>query len=283
MTEETKTGSIETVHVTPEQELNLIRYTRALNRRTLLKNLGLAGASVAVGSVFTSCLGSGTTVSAQGVPQADVLNFALNLEYLEAQFYQFAVSGTGLAAADTGGTGNVTGGRKVNFTDPRIADIAAQIRDDEVAHVRFLRSALGSAAVNQPDIKLDALGLGFNGDTDFLQLSRAFEDTGVSAYGGAATLLSGANLQAAAQILATEAYHASAIRVEIIEKGITSPLIDSNDKPPTEQKFFPTGANGFAIIRTTSQVLAIVYASSVTGTSKGGFFPSGLNGNIKTV
>jgi hypothetical protein len=30
-------------------------------------------------------------------------------------------------------------------------------------------------------------------------------------------------------------------------------------------------------------VLAIVYANATVGTSSGGFFPAGLNGNIKTV
>lgn len=283
MGKQSRKEPIETVEVTPEQQLNISRYRRALSRRTLLTNLGLATVSVAAGSVLTSCLGSGTAVSAATIPESDVLNFALNLEYLEAEFYAFAVTGSGLSSADRGGAGSVTGGKKVNFTDARVADIAAQIALDELHHVRFLRSALGSAAVAEPVIKLDALGIGFTADSDFLTLARAFEDTGVSAYAGAATLLTGNNLQAAAQILGTEAYHAGTIRTEVIIKAITTPPIDANDVPPTEQHFFPVDSNGLAIKRTTSQVLQIVYAApGVTGAQSGGFFPSGLNGNIKT-
>ena len=114
-------------------------------------------------------------------------------------------------------------------------------------------------------------------------MSRAFEDTGVSAYAGAATLLSGNNLQAAAQILAVEAYHAGNIRLEVEQKGITVPATDSLDVPPDQMHFFPVDSNALAIKRTTSQVLAIVYANPAAGTRSGGFFPNGLNGNIKTV
>ena len=84
---------------------------------------------------------------------ADVLNFALNLEYLEANFYSFAVSGTGLNAADATGTGTqgaVIGGPAVPFSSPLVARLAAEIAQDEVRHVAFLRSQLTSSAVAQP-------------------------------------------------------------------------------------------------------------------------------------
>jgi hypothetical protein len=267
-----------------EQQLNRIRYTKALGRRGFLQNVGLAGVSVAAGSILTSCLGSGHVVSAQAVPEVDVLNFALNLEYLEANFYQVAVNGAPLSSSDTGaGAGTVSGGSKVTFSNSLLAKVAAEIAQDELLHVRFLRSALGSAAVPQPNIDLNALGVGFANAGEFLTLSRAFEDTGVSAYAGAATLLTGTNLQAAAQILATEAYHAGNIRFQVVESGITTTALDSLDGPPYQSHFFPVDSNALAIKRSTSQVLAIVYANSATGTSMGGFFPNGLNGNIKTV
>ena len=169
------------------------------------------------------------------------------------------------------------------FVDPIVAAVAAEIANDEKLHVQYLRTALGGMAVAEPNINLDALGIGFTADTDFLQLARAFEDTGVSAYAGAATLLTGTNLQAAAQILAVEAYHAGNIRLTLIQKAIPSPATDSQDIPPTLAHFFPTDANGLAIKRTPSQVLAIVYANTAAGTASGGFFPNGVNGNIKTV
>lgn len=265
-----------------EQQLNLARYKKALARRSFLKSVSLATAGVAAGSMIAGCFNNAKVIG-QTIPEADVLNFALNLEYLEAEFYTRAVIGSFLDASVLGGASNATGGAKVPFADARIARIAAEIQANEVAHVKFLRNALGSAAVAEPVINLDALGLGFKNDSEFLILSRAFEDTGVSAYAGAATLLTGANLQAAAQILATEAYHAGNIRLSVVQKSITAPPLDSIDLPPSESKFFPTDANGLAIKRTTSQVLAIVYANSAPGTNKGGFFPNGVNGNIKTV
>ncbi|GAC1618980.1 MAG: ferritin-like domain-containing protein [Candidatus Acidiferrum sp.] len=265
-----------------EQELNLVRYKRAFARRNFLKNVGMASAGIAAGVVIQGC-SDGYKTSAQSIPEADVLNFALNLEYLEAEFYSVAVTGNTLSSSVTGGPSNATGGQKVPFTDTRIADIAAEIANDEMLHVKFLRSGLGGAAVAEPAINLNALGIGFKSDAEFLILARAFEDTGVSAYAGAATLLTGNNLQYAAQILAAEAYHAGNIRLNIIQKGINDPATDSMDIPPTEQHFFPLDANALALKRTPSQVLAIVYANSAPGTSSGGFYPNGLNGNIKTV
>jgi hypothetical protein len=215
---------------------------------------------------------------AQGPSETDVLNFALNLEYLEAEFYSVAVTGATLSSTVTGGTSTATGGAKVAFTDPRIADIAAEIAADETLHVQYLRTALGEMAVAEPAINLNALGIGFASQAQFLTLARAFEDTGVSAYAGAATLLSGNNLQAAAQILAVEAYHAGNIRLNLVQAGIAVTSVtatDSLDVPPTEQQFFRTESNALAIKRTTSQVLAIVYANATAGTASWGFFPSG--------
>lgn len=264
-----------------EQELNLVRYKRASARRNFLKNAGLAGAGIAAGVLIQGCSDSSKPLAA-GVPETDVLNFALNLEYLEAEFYSKAVTGNYLDSSVTGGTSTATGGSKITFTDPRIADIAAQIAIDETLHVKFLRSALGGMAVAEPVINLDALGM-VNTQALFLTVSRALEDTGVSAYAGAATLLTGNNLQAAAQILGTEAFHAGNIRLNVVQQGITVSALDAQDVVPDEQHFFPVDANALAIKRTTSQVLAIVYGSSSPGASKGGFFPNGLNGNIKTV
>jgi Ferritin-like domain len=268
-----------------EQQLNLIRYKRAFARRNFIKNVGLAGAGIAAGAVIQGCSDNSTSSNpkAQTVPETDVLNFALNLEYLEAEFYSVAVTGATLSSSVTGGTSTATGGAKVTFADTRIADIAAEILNDEMLHVKFLRTALGGVAVAEPAINLNALGIGFGSQAEFLTLSRAFEDTGVSAYAGAATLLTGNNLQAAAQILATEAYHAGNIRLNVVQQGITVKPTDSQDVPPDETHFFPVDANALAIKRTTSQVLAIVYANSTPGTASGGFYPNGMNGNIKTV
>lgn len=278
----------ETETLTPEQELNRIRYFRALNRRRFLTGLGTVGAAAGAAMVL-GCTGSTGNINAVppvmgGTPQpADVLNFALNLEYLEASFYLYATTGTGLSATDMGtgtGLGTVTGGAMVANFSPTMAAIAAQIASDEQTHVEILRTALGSAAVPMPNINLAALGT-VNNQTLFLQVARAFEDTGVSAYlGGAGYLVSSTStLQVAAQILAVEAYHASNIRQNIIQMGLTSAATDSQDVPPTASAYF-CEKGGLAIVRTPQEVLNIVYANPATGITSGGFYPNGLNGTI---
>lgn len=278
----------ETETLTPEQELNRISYFRGLNRRRFLTGLGTVGAAAGAAMVL-GCTGSKGAMNAVppvmgGTPQPnDVLNFALNLEYLEASFYLYATTGTGLSSADMGtgtGLGTVTGGAMVTNFTPTMAAIAAQIASDEQTHVEILRSALGSAAVPMPNINLAALGT-INTQTLFLQIARAFEDTGVSAYlGGAGYLASSTStLQVAAQILAVEAYHASNIRQNLIAMNITSAATDSMDVPPDSSHYFcETG--GLAIVRTPQQVLNIVYANPAAGITSGGFYPNGLNGTI---
>lgn len=289
------TEEIETL--TPEQELNRISYFRALNRRRFLTGLGTVGLAAGAATIL-GCTGSAGDINAVppvmgGTPQPnDVLNFALNLEYLEASFYLYATTGTGLSTTDMGtgtGLGSVTGGAMVaNFT-PTVKAIAQQIAEDELAHVELLRSALGAAAVAMPNINLAALGT-VNTQNMFLLIARAFEDTGVSAYlGGAGYLASSTStLQTAAQILAIEAYHASNIRQNIIQMSLTGQdkATDSMDVP-TSMVDSKSGANqyfceknGLAIVRTPQQVLNIVYAATGAGVTKGGFYPNGMNGTI---
>ncbi|MEO7680964.1 MAG: ferritin-like domain-containing protein, partial [Sphingomonas sp.] len=257
---------------------------------------------------------------------ADVLNFALNLEYLEAQFYSFAAFGAGLSTtltASGGGTagGTVTGGKQVTFTDPIVAQYAREIAADEVAHVGFLRSALGVAAVAMPNIDISATGAftsaalaagviaaggtfdPYASDENFLLGAFIFEDVGVTAYKGASILLNSAlYLDAAAGILAVEAYHAGLVRTALYAKGLALPSLrtqagqisDARDSldgasdldqgiigTATASNITPADGNGLAFTRSAGQVLNIVYLNknAVVG---GGFFPNGVNGNIKT-
>ena len=101
-------------------------------------------------------------------------------------------------------TGPTTGGNKVtNFSSE--ATLATALRNDELNHVRYLRSVLGSRAVKKPAINLNAKGYGFSSVASWLKLARQFEDVGRSAYQGAAPLISSNTyLAAAAAILATE-------------------------------------------------------------------------------
>lgn len=252
-------------------------------RRRFLQTAGLAAGVGGMAAVGLR-LSGGKVVNAQGaaVTDADVLNFALNLEYLEAEFYSYATSGQGLSSTlftGTGTQGATTGGAAVSFdsTTPTEA-VATEIALDELNHVKFLRGALGSAAVAKPAINLAALGA-MGAQAAFVELARAFEDTGVTAYAGAAPLLQNKTyLQAAAQILATEALHSGNVRKLSVEQSAPTVTLDASDIPPsTSQYFSVSNSTGLIAVRTTAQVLAIVYG----GPMPGAFFPAGLNGNIK--
>jgi hypothetical protein len=300
------------------------RAKRRDERRDFFRAFG-AAAALGGGLYLTSKAGP---VHAQSAPSdADVLNFALNLEYLEANFYSYAATGAGLPAnmqTGTGTQGSVRAGRQVNFTDPAVAAYAREIAADEVAHVAFLRNALGSSAVAQPAIDVSAAANGafsaaaraagligdgqafdpYANDQNFLLAAFIFEDVGVTAYKGAAPLLANAAyVEAAAGILAVEAYHASMIRTTLYAKGIQAPsLIDATERisaardsldgpsdddqgvaPMTAQmsNIAPLDGNGIAYGRTTGQVLNIVYLTNMA-VAKGGFFPNGVNGAITT-
>jgi hypothetical protein len=283
---------------------------KALTRRNFLAGAGSAAALAAVGCSNTFQPQTPPLAPTTALTDADYLNFALNLEYLEASYYLIAATGSGLETADAGsGAGKVTGGAMVPFTSKIQQEYAYEIAQDELNHVRFLRSALGSAAVSAPAIDLEnsfnaaasAAGIGssfnpFASFDAFLVGAFVFEDVGVTAYHGAATLLtSTTNLGAAAGIMAVEAYHAAEIRTLILQAGTTyvgyanqisalrAKLGGGNETSLSLTSVVacdPT--NAIAYSRTTSDVLQIVYATSNGGATSGGFFPAGLNGNINS-
>ena len=166
-----------------------------------------------------------------------VYNFALNLEYLEAEFYRRGVYGQGLPGELIGpNPGAVLGGRRVQFRTPWIAEMFAEITEDETKHVRFIRRTISSSPlieINRPVIDLQTsfrmlgsqAGLGPNFDPfadeeSFILGAFIFEDVGVTAYAGGSDLIADDDsLEAAAGILAIEAYHAGAIRATIAEMG----------------------------------------------------------------
>ncbi|MGI9155049.1 MAG: ferritin-like domain-containing protein [Marmoricola sp.] len=285
------------------------------DRRRFLRNAGLAGLGVVGASTMTG-FNTAASASSSAVSDGAILNFALNLEYLEAEFYSYAARGYGLPDSITHGKGRrggVTGGSKVDFKTKAIQNIAYEIARDEEDHVRFLRAALGSAHVSRPSINIQAsftaaaraAGLvgptqAFNpyaNENNFLLAAFLFEDVGVTAYKGAAPLITNKTyLGAAAGILAVEGYHAGIIRTNLYLKGKydeVRKLSDARDSLDGTRdvdrgigtskvaNLTPTDHTGLAYSRTVPQVLNIVYLTPNKAT-EGGFFPHGVNGTFQT-
>lgn len=263
----------------PDAIQNLVN--SPLHRREFAWRMATGALAVA----GAAALPGAANLMAQSVTDVDILNFALNLEYLEAEFYTVATTGqrieeAGLGVSGRGRAGETTGGGKVALDD-FTAFVAMQITLDEQAHVNVLRAALGGDAVAKPAINLEALGLGFRNQTEFLTVAAIFEDVGVSAYAGAAPLIDNSRiLSAAARIALTEAQHAGVLRSIVSRAALAIPQVDDKAIPtignPNGRLFFVDG-NGFSIARTPGEVLTIVYAG---GNASGGFFPAGVNGTI---
>jgi hypothetical protein len=267
----------------------------APNRRRFLKTLGAATAAVGAISLVAT-----PAAEAQTPTEIDVLNFALNLEYLEAEFYTYAVTGksitsfgievNGHASGENPPAGGATtGGNKVSFSKDEhlIEDLAAEIGVDERAHVVLIRGALGKLAVARPNINLNALGFGFGNQSDFLKASRMLEDIGVTAYSGAAGLLTTPGIiTTAGRLLAAEAEHVGAIRMQVARLKIATSAMDGADfTPPPSGKagqlLSINKSNGLPATRTAAQVLFLAFGGKANA-KQGGFFPTGLNGSITT-
>ncbi|MBS1805990.1 MAG: ferritin-like domain-containing protein [Acidobacteria bacterium] len=283
------------------------------SRRSALLFGGAALAGLALGS---KAFGQSSAVT-----DNDILNFALNLEFLEAQFYTLATTGMTLdqagistksGAGTAGGMVTVKSNAKVAFSTPSLQQFASEVALDEQNHVKFLQSALGSNAVAMPDIDLmnsfnalaTAAGLGttfdpFANETNFLLGAFIFEDVGVTAYQGAAGLITSKTyLDKAVGIHNVEAYHAAGIRTRIFQAGAgaqtasqaiaaTRAKLDGTNTDDVgvsvngnASTLVDCDSNGMTFARDTTQVLSIVYGGGAAG--KGGaFYPAAMNGTIK--
>ncbi|MBN8815852.1 MAG: ferritin-like domain-containing protein [Sphingomonas sp.] len=290
---------------------------------------------VAIGAaaIGATALAISERAFAQTVTDADILNFALNIKYLKAQFYAYAAGGAGIDTTLLGtspGAVTATNARRVDNldSDALVRDYAREMAADELAHVKFLRTQLGTSAVVQPAIDISAtatsafstiarsaglVGAGVAFDPyaspqNFLLGAFVFEDLGVTAYKSAAPMiLNRTYVEALAGIMAVEAYHAAIIRTTLYDRGATTPSLrtsagalsdarDSLDGTTTDldqgigpvtlnggaaSNVAPLDGDGLAFARSTGQVLNVLYLNSAA-VSTGGFFPAGMNGNIKT-
>ncbi|MGH7720018.1 MAG: ferritin-like domain-containing protein [Gemmatimonadaceae bacterium] len=226
------------------RELELLSHIAATtNRRTFLKWSGVSFAVIATGCQADNALrtdnGSGPNAQQSGGPvslgtgDVLVLNFALALEQLEAAFY------TRVTATPYSG---------ISQEEQQILE---DLRKHEVIHRDFLKEALGPAAI--PDLEFDFSSVNFSSRASVLGTAQVFEDTGVSAYNGAAKFLENTDfLVTAGKIVSVEARHAAAIR----------------DLLQPKTAFFAgddvVNAQGLDIVRTPAQVATLVDPFIVT-------------------
>src|ERR1700761_8797176 len=128
-----------------------------------------------------------------GTSDVDILNFALTLEYLESTFYEEAM-------------------KRVKATG-ELKKLLPMLASDEKQHVEALEGTikkLGGKPVSKPKFDFE-----YNGTAEFLKLAETFENTGVSAYNGAAPAIKSKEvLGAAGSIVQVEARHAAAIALQ---------------------------------------------------------------------
>lgn len=191
--------------------------------------VALAAVPVALGSFFKKTYAQ----SSNNAAVLEILNYALTLEYLEAEFYTQALATSSTSIPAGAPTQAIT-----------------KIKNDEVAHVNFLKTVItsvggASAVVPKPTFMFTnnpTFGNVYGNYATFLTVAQAFEDTGVRAYKGRAKELTkgGAYLTAALNIHSVEARHAAHIRV--MRKAVVPAA--------SAQKPWITGANdsGFPAI-----------------------------------
>ncbi len=164
-------------------------------RAGFLRKAGLGSAALVAGGALLATPGTAVAGHSDAIPDVDILNFALTLEYLESAFYTMA-------------------NKEVKDLSGQAKTIAQTLDKDEKAHVDALTKTikdLGGTPVKAPGVDF---GPAFANQKSFLKLAQTFEDTGVSAYNGAGpSIKDKAILGTAGSIVQIEARHAAAIRL----------------------------------------------------------------------
>ena len=227
-------------------KLKKIAAGRALNRRHFLAALGMTGAAAGTGMLSGCSTTNILPATTATLGQTDVLNFLLNIKYLQATFYAFVTQGSDLTGAPVTASGAVTNApaAKLAFATQQITDLFNEIYYDEKNHVTSLYSLLGSAVVPRPAINLAAFGA--ITATNAIAIARLLEDVGVSAYAGAITSLSTSDVTIASQILGADSFHSGALRLVSIQNPTLAVYIkaDSLDVAPVDSNSATVSAAG---------------------------------------
>lgn len=184
-----------------------------LQRRQFLKFIG---GTMSAAAIVTACkkdddnMDNGDGGIPLGADDIGILNYAYALEQLEAAFYTQVVASLYSGASAT---------EQAYLTD---------IRDHEIAHREFFKTALGDKAI--PALEVNFASINFGSKDSVLGTAKAFEDLGVSAYNGAGQLIKSPDyLLLAGKIVSVEARHAATIR-DLISNGTfaDSSVVDPN-------------------------------------------------------
>ncbi|TKV60400.1 ferritin-like domain-containing protein [Nakamurella flava] len=195
----------------------VLEFSTGLQRRSFLKYAGLVGVGAGLvvgGGVFGGGVAGAATTGVSGRAAAaaidmsdiDILNYALTLEYLEADFYA-----TGLAAG---------------LLSDRELELVTPIGDHENQHVSAVTEAVkafGGTPATKPKITYPA-GV-FDSRDSFLKNASVFEELGVTAYHGQVPLIKDADvLASAASIAGVESRHAAVVAALIAGNPFPNPI-----------------------------------------------------------
>lgn len=263
----------------------------AVNRRSILKKLGM------VAAVTGAAAASRTQVleAQSSIVMTDLLQFTLNLEYLESEFYTMATEGKtieelGVPVDGQGSPGATVGGRRIRFTRLKrfSREIAFELAENERAHVLLFRNTLlqlGVTPVAKPAINLEPTGTEFNDEVSFVIAARRFEELGSSLGAGAAAnplINKSPFIATLGRLIGVEAQHVGNLRLQIAELDIPLAPLDGADivpPPSSGGQAFSVNESGLTATRTPGQVLYHAYGELADATA-GGFYPNGVNGVI---
>lgn len=202
---------------------------RGFTRSAFLLRSTLAAGAVYGGSVVGPFVKQAFAQNGETEGDVEILNFALTLEVLEQTYYQEAL-------------------RQVGGLGGEVQSLAAEIEANESEHVDTLTATiqdLGGQPAQAPEFDF---GEAFQSEDSFLELAQTFEDTGVSAYNGAAPMISAKEVLAAAgSIVQVEGRHAGLIRLQRGEEPAPvafDETLDQQEVMDAVQPFIAGGGSG---------------------------------------